>query len=71
MRKGKWGRGATRKIRVFGLLKHVGEVSLILPQCCDDEQLIRAIKANVELDSFVNIYSYPAYNMLSFKGFHH
>jgi len=69
--KGKRGRGAAGKIPVFGLLKRGGEVRVILPRRCDGEQLVGAIRANVELDSIVYTDSYSAYNRLSLKGFHH
>ena len=71
VRKGKRGRGAAGKVPVFGLLKRGGEVRVILPRRCDGEQLIGAIRANVELDSIVYTDGYSAYNKLSLNGFHH
>ena len=71
VRKGKRGRGAAGKIPVFGLLKRGGEVRVILPERCDGEQLVGAIRANVELDSIVYTDGYKAYNHLSLNGFHH
>jgi transposase len=71
VRQGKRGRGAAGKIPVFGLLKRGGEVRVILPECCDGEQLVGAIRANVELDSIVYTDGYKAYNHLSLNGFHH
>jgi len=71
IRKGKRGRGAAGKIPVFGLLKRGSEVRVILLKACDSDNLIGAIKENVELDSIVYTDSFSAYRKLSLSGFRH
>ena len=68
-RKGKRGRGAARKVPVFGLLKRGGKVYTKIISDASGATLIPIIERKVVPDSIVYSDCWKAYNVLDFKHF--
>jgi len=71
IRKGKRGRGAGGKIKVFGLLKRGGKVYTAIIPNTKTETLLPIIKEKVTPDSIVYTDTWPSYNALDITDFHH
>ena len=71
MCKGKRGRGATRKIAVFGLLKRGGKVYTAIIPNAKTETLLPIIKQKVQPDSVVYTDTFKSYNALELSDFCH
>jgi transposase len=71
VRKGKRGRGATGKVRVFGILKRGGKVTTVMIPDVRKDTLLPIIRRKVVPDSIVYTDSYLAYDVLDVSEFHH
>ncbi len=69
--KGKRGRGAAGKVRVFGLLKRGGKVYTHVIRDAKSETLMSIIRQKIVPDSIVYSDCWGAYNSLDTKGFRH
>ena len=70
-RKGKRGRGAVRKVAVFGILKRGGKVFTMVVSDTKTETLLPLITRKVAPDSIVYTDCYRSYNALDVSGFYH
>ncbi|SUU48567.1 Transposase and inactivated derivatives [Actinobacillus ureae] len=70
-RKGKRGRGAARKVAVFGLLKRQGKVFTVVVENTKTETLLPVIKRKIKPDSWVYTDTYRSYDALDVSEFHH
>lgn len=71
VRKGQRGRGAARKVAVFGLLKRGGKVYTAIIPNAKTETLLPIIEEKVLPDSIVYTDTFRAYNALDVSDFHH
>jgi transposase len=68
---GKRGRGASGKVPVFGLLKRLGKVHVVIvPNACSD-MLIPTIREKIRPDSIVYSDSFRSYDVLDVSEFRH
>lgn len=70
-RKGKPGRGAARKIAVFGLLKRNGKVYTVAVPNTQSATLLPIIREKVKPDSIVYTDTYRSYDVLDVSEFSH
>lgn len=70
-RKGKRGRGAARKVAVFGLLKRDGKVYTQIILDTKSDTLMPIIREKVEPDSIVYTDCWRGYNALDVSEFKH
>ena len=71
VRKGKWGRGASGKIPVFGILKRRGKVYTQVLDNTKTDTLIPIIRQKIRPDSIVYTDGYRSYNALDVAEFKH
>lgn len=67
--RGKWGRGASHKIKVFGLLKREGKVYTEIVDDVSAKTLQAIIRGKVELESVIHTDGWRAYNGLVDLGY--
>ena len=70
VRKGKRGRAAAEKVRVFGLLKRGGKMLATIILNAKFKTLMPIIRERVRVDSIVYPDSFTAYNTLDISEFH-
>jgi transposase len=70
-RKGKRGRGAAGKVRVFGILERAGKVTVEVVADLKAETLLELTVKKVRLGSIVYTDKFKGYDSLMFCGFRH
>jgi len=70
-RKGKRGRGAARKVAVFGIIKRQGKVYTVVVNETKTQTLVPLISKKIRPDSIVYTDSYKSYDILDASTFHH
>ena len=69
--RGKRGRGAGDKVKVFGILKRQGKVHIQVVENCSKEQLMPVIKGKVLEETTVYTDGWKAYDSLITEGYEH
>lgn len=69
--RGKRGRGAGDKVKVFGILKRQGKVHIQIVENCSRKQLMPIIKGNILQQTTVYTDGWKAYDSLITEGYEH